>query len=395
MHNSERQEELFQSHIANEKISAARTLSILGSLLYLAFGVVDIYSLSITLPEVLAIRGAVLFVMISSIAISYLKSFPKYYDLTIAAVYLSATAGINAMIYLALPGDHAANVYFAGLILVIMTVFSWAYFKGTTSLIVISSILASYAYVEMIKGMPIPSLLVNMFFLISACSIGFLSQLIRDRYIRENFELQQSLKEAVEEKTIEAKDNAYLANHDALTLLPNRRYITELLEESLQIAKEKDKVLAILFLDLNGFKQINDRYGHAVGDEVLIIVAKRLELAIRRGDYISRLSGDEYLVSLMMDKENLSEIKKMAAKFTAIISEPMNIDGTNIKVGVSIGISAYPMHGNKISVLMDIADKKMYQVKQGLQEVARNRENNSIPTSPSIESLDLLPSHSK
>jgi hypothetical protein len=199
MKNPEIQEELYQSHIANEKVSASRTLCLLGSLLYFIFGIVDIYSLSIALPEVLAIRGGVLFVMVSAIAISYLKIFPKYYDLTIAVVYLCSAAGINAMIYLAQPGDHAANVYFAGLILVIMTVFSWAYFKFITSVIVISLILVSYAFVEIAKGMIISSLFVNVFFLVSAISIGYISQVIRDRYLRENFHLQQSLKKAVEE----------------------------------------------------------------------------------------------------------------------------------------------------------------------------------------------------
>ena len=191
---------------------------------------------------------------------------------------------------------------------------------------------------------------INLSFLISSAIIGFISQLIRDRHLRENFLLQQSLKEAYNEKAVEAKDNQYLANHDSLTDLPNRRYMTELLNESLSIAKEKDKVLIIMFLDLNGFKQVNDIYGHAVGDEVLIIVAKRLELAIRHGDHISRLGGDEYLLGLMMEKENLNEVEGMTAKFIDLISQPMNIEGLRIKIGASVGIAAYPMHGNNIDV---------------------------------------------
>lgn len=374
MKNSETQEK-YQIHIESEKISASRTLCILGSLLYLVFGIADIYSLSTSLTEVLVVRGSVVTLMFGAIALSYLKSFPRYYEVIISLVYLFAAAGIEAMIYLSTPGDHAANVYFAGLILVIMTVFSWAFFKIGTSIFIIVSILASYVYLGVLKGTPTPSLLVNLFFLISATSIGYISQIIRDRYLKENFYLQQSLKESVEEKTLEAKDNAYLANHDPLTDLSNRRHVTELLERSLQIAKEKDKVLALLFLDLNGFKQINDKYGHAVGDKVLVIVARRLELAIRDGDHLARLGGDEYLVSLMMEKATLIEIKQMAVKLTAIISKPMIVEGIKIIVGASIGISAYPMHGNKISTLLDIADKKMYGVKQGLQNITRDRNS--------------------
>jgi diguanylate cyclase (GGDEF)-like protein len=102
---------------------------------------------------------------------------------------------------------------------------------------------------------------------------------------------------------------------------------------------------------------------------VLIIVAKRLELAIRKGDCISRLGGDEYLVGLMMDRDHVGEIEPMAGKFAEIISKPMSIDGNIVKVGASVGIAAYPMHGNNINVLIDIADKKMYNVKQGLQKL--------------------------
>lgn len=372
--NSKTQEELYQSHIARERVNTSRTLCFLGSMLYLVFAIIDLYSLSVTLKDVLFIRGSIVIIMLGAVAFSYLKKFETYYELVLSIVCIAAALGIESMIYLAAPEDHAFNVYFAGLILVIMTVFSWGYLKHSTSLIIVSIIIGGYAYVGTMNGLTLPALLVNIFFLLSATSIGFISQLIRDRYIRENFVLQQSLAEILEEKILEAQDNAYLANHDSLTDLSNRRHVTELLEKSLQIAKEKDKVLALLFLDLNGFKKVNDEHGHAVGDAVLVIVARRLELAIRDGDHLARLGGDEYLVSLMMDKGTLAEIKKMAVKFSAIISKPMIIDGVKITIGVSIGISAYPMHGNKISVLLDIADKKMYGVKQGLQNVTRDRK---------------------
>lgn len=356
-------EKLFQSHIESEKISISRIMCILGALLCIIFIAADYIALSATLSEVLFARGIVVATLLSAFLSTYHKSFIKYYDQILLVVYLVTAAGIEAMIYLAMPEDHASNVYFAGLLLVIMTIFAWSYLRLEVSFLATIIIIGSYADLGLKKDLTISELLVNILFLLSAASIGLVSQLIRDRHLRENFLLTQSLKESVKEKTEEAKDNAHLANHDSLTGLPNRRYITELLEQSLIKAKEENRVLAIMFLDLNSFKQVNDVHGHSFGDEVLRIVAKRLELAIRHGDYLSRLGGDEYLISLLLEEENLSEVDELAEKFTKLVLQPMNINGTKIKIAASIGIAAYPIHGNKISTLLDIADKRMYKVK--------------------------------
>ena len=384
--------EAYLAHVETEKIIATRWLCLLAFFMYALFAMADFYSLSVTLKEVFLIRGSVVAViLLGMLATFVLPEFViKYYDFLLAPMFLITAAGIEAMIYLSVPGDHAFNVYFAGLLLIIMSIFSWSYLGPGISMSVSSAIVIAYLAIGADKGMEVQHLMVNIFFVLGAGIIGFFSQLVRDRYMEENFYLQQSLQQALEEKIVEAKDNAYLANHDALTELPNRRYITELLEESLEIAKEKDKVLAILFFDLNGFKQVNDIYGHAVGDEVLVIVAKRLELAIRRGDYVSRLGGDEYLIGLMVDKTRVSEIQNMADKFTAIVSKPMHIDGNIVKVGTSIGIAAYPMHGNKVEVLIDIADKKMYKVKQ----VSHDRDGES-KSDEGEKAVVIFPGNSK
>lgn len=387
------QKSAYQSHIETEKIVATRWLCILGFVMYTLFAIADLYSLSITLKEVLLIRGSVVVVILTGVFFTFAlpKFLLKYYDFLLAPVFLITAGGIEAMIYLSVPSDHAFNVYFAGIMLVIMSIFSWSYLGPKVSIVVALLIVLSYSTIGIQKGLEAQYLLVNVLFILGAGIIGFFSQLVRNRYIEDNFSLQQSLQKALNDKIIEAKDNAYLANHDALTELPNRRYITELLKESLEIAKAKDKILAILFFDLNGFKQVNDIYGHAVGDEVLVIVAKRLELATRKGDYISRLGGDEYLVGLLMDKTRASEVQNMADKFTAIVSEPMHIDGNLVKVGASIGIAAYPMHGDKVDVLIDIADKKMYKIKQGSEDrVVSSKSDEEVK-----EAVVIFPGNSK
>ncbi len=133
----------------------------------------------------------------------------------------------------------------------------------------------------------------------------------------------------------------YLAHHDPLTDLPNRLLFNARCELSLQIAARKKLMLAILFLDLDGFKPVNDLYGHECGDEVLKVVGARLVRLIRKGDTECRIGGDEFAV-LLTDIERPEVVEKLAEGLVRSISQPMQISGETISVGCSMGISIYP-----------------------------------------------------
>lgn len=362
------QEEAFQSYISAERVKNSRSMCMLGAILFLMFAVIDVFALTSGLSEVLLIRGVVIAGLMLGFVLTYQTYFDKYYDYIMSGIYLVVAVGVVVTIYLALPADYASKIYLATLLIVIMTIFAWSYFKIRTSALLIATIVSSYAFVAIEKNVPSAHMWINIAFLFGATSIGYFSQHIRDNYLRQNFLLQQSLEASVEEKTIEADQNAFIANHDALTGLPNRRYIIQLLDEMLITAKDKNKVMALMFLDLNGFKQVNDVYGHAAGDEVLRVVARRLESATRKGDQISRLGGDEFLVGLLMKEGTLSNLEQMAEKFIALISQDMSIEGEKIKIGASIGVAAYPIHGNTIDGLLEIADNQMYKAKHGRKE---------------------------
>jgi len=362
------QEEAFQSYISTERVKNSRSMCMLGAILFLMFAVIDVFALTSGLSEVLLIRGVVIAGLMLGFVLTYQTYFDKYYDYIMSGIYLVVAVGVVVTIYLALPADYASKIYLATLLIVIMTIFAWSYFKIRTSALLIATIVSSYAFVAIEKNVPSAHMWINIAFLFGATSIGYFSQHIRDNYLRQNFLLQQSLEASVEEKTIEADQNAFIANHDALTGLPNRRYIIQLLDEMLITAKDKNKVMALMFLDLNGFKQVNDVYGHAAGDEVLRVVARRLESATRKGDQISRLGGDEFLVGLLMKEGTLSNLEQMAEKFIALISQDMSIEGEKIKIGASIGVAAYPIHGNTIDGLLEIADNQMYKAKHGRKE---------------------------
>jgi diguanylate cyclase (GGDEF)-like protein len=362
MPNSNSKKEL-QSYLESTKVETIRLLCVLGSLLYLFFAVADFYSLSVTLSEVILIRGGVISIFVFVYFLSKKSFFIKYYEPIGIIIFLVSAGSIEALIYLSQPGEHASNVYFTGIVLLIMALLGWTYLSVVSITIVLVSIIVGYISISLAKGMLVSELMVNLLFFAGAITIGIASQSLRSRFLTEIFHLKESLAKALQEKTIESKNNAFLANHDVLTGLPNRRYVIELLDESLNIAKNQDKILSILFVDLNGFKQINDLHGHAIGDEVLKIVAKRLSFAVKREDSLSRLGGDEFLIGTLLDKKNLSDLDMIIRRYEEAISRPMRVFDKTLSVGASIGIASYPAQGDSIDSLMNIADEKMYETK--------------------------------
>lgn len=154
-----------------------------------------------------------------------------------------------------------------------------------------------------------------------------------------------------------------LAYYDALTELPNRQLFAERCEHSLERARRNDLELAVLFLDLDRFKHVNDSLGHPIGDELLRIVAQRLKDALRQCDTVARLGGDEFII-LLEDTKNAGNIECLAQKILAIFNEPFIVHGHKLDIGTSIGISCYPGDGEDTTTLIKHADLAMYQAKE-------------------------------
>ena len=159
----------------------------------------------------------------------------------------------------------------------------------------------------------------------------------------------------------------HFALHDALTGLPNRKLAADRLEHGLEQAKRHDRTMAVMFMDLNGFKAINDTHGHDVGDSVLRTIAERLKENTRGDDTVSRLGGDEFLY-LMMETQSEEDIRSIAEKIGSAICVPFGVDlpGGVIKLSVhaSIGIAVFPKDGATADVLVTLADKAMYRAKR-------------------------------
>ena len=154
-----------------------------------------------------------------------------------------------------------------------------------------------------------------------------------------------------------------LATKDSLTGLPNRVLLNDRLEQAITNAQRREEMLALIFIDLDRFKTINDSLGHHVGDLLLKAVADRLATCVRRGDTLARLGGDEFIVALY-ELKNTEDVTPIAQKMLAAVSVPYEIEGYTLSTGCSMGISIYPSDGADVQSLMRNADTAMYHAKE-------------------------------
>lgn len=160
---------------------------------------------------------------------------------------------------------------------------------------------------------------------------------------------------------------AHLATHDALTGLPNRLLVDDRLERSLAKARRERGAVALLFVDLDGFKPINDQYGHDTGDAILCLIAGRLSQIIRESDTFARLGGDEFvfiITGFASQSTTLFGAETLACKLLQALETPFTVKGQDFQVGASIGIALYPFDSDDPSELIHKADQAMYTVKE-------------------------------
>jgi len=162
---------------------------------------------------------------------------------------------------------------------------------------------------------------------------------------------------------VEAEEQlVYIATHDALTGLPNRRLFNDRLTLELAHAQRNQQKLAVMLLDLDHFKDVNDTLGHSVGDKLLQVVGHRLKSLLRRSDTVARMGEDEFMLILpgIVREENAT---KVAAKILEAFRKPLVFDGYEIDITTSIGIAVYPSDGEDVDALMKNADIAMYRAK--------------------------------
>lgn len=170
-----------------------------------------------------------------------------------------------------------------------------------------------------------------------------------------------SLRDVTEKRKL-LKLFQHLSSFDYLTNLSNRVHFEEVLKKSIERAKRNNKILALLYLDIDKFKSVNDKYGHHVGDKLLIHVAESLTNCIREGDTVSRIGGDEFTI-ILEDIMDLTQVKQVAKRILKATHQPFQIDQNQFSVDLSIGIALFPNHGKTPTDLIQNADNAMYFVK--------------------------------
>jgi diguanylate cyclase (GGDEF)-like protein len=174
--------------------------------------------------------------------------------------------------------------------------------------------------------------------------------------------LVRSIRYAIERKRAEL-ELAHRATHDALTGLPNRALLRDRLELTLARVERRARGCGVLFLDLDGFKAVNDSFGHDVGDALLVAVGERLRALVRPSDTVARFGGDEFVV-LCDDLLGPEEATKVADRIVTALADPLEVDGKEHVVGVSIGVALADGREEGADALIRRADEAMYAVKQ-------------------------------
>jgi diguanylate cyclase (GGDEF)-like protein/PAS domain S-box-containing protein len=180
---------------------------------------------------------------------------------------------------------------------------------------------------------------------------------------RELANTVQQLQAEIKEREKIAAELDFLANHDALTGLPSLRLCKDRLNQSLAEARRNRQTSAVMFLDLDGFKEVNDRHGHDFGDLVLKLAADRIKLEIRETDTVARIGGDEFVIILSSLPVN-GIAERIAMNVIEQIAKPFQVGNIAIEISASIGISFYPAHGTTAEELIRSADRAMYEIKR-------------------------------
>jgi len=197
---------------------------------------------------------------------------------------------------------------------------------------------------------------VTLVAMLASALLGLLLMLV----LRRTYSLMRARETELQQAHDALESVAY---HDALTQLPNRRLLMDHLRHAVASSDRHGHRLAVCFLDLDGFKEVNDRYGHDAGDELLCQVARRLEAGVRANETVARLGGDEFVI-LLAGFGDLASCEEILQRLLTEVGRPVQIGAHSVQVEASIGVALYPSQGSSADSLLEHADQAMYRAKR-------------------------------
>ena len=370
-------EAAYQADLADEKIHVFDVATALSSLLYIGFAFLDSMTLPSNTHAAWCVRACVVALTCGACVFAHVRreAFLRHYAVVVCGVVLSWAAGVEAIMLLSQASDPAWGTYHVGLILVMMGLYNLTYLTPLVAGIAgqgitVSYILLALLYQRMGENGQWVTLVQNCFFLVGAFLGCLFAMGVRDRFGRQAFLLKNALTHDLRLEEQAKRQSEHVAQHDALTGLSNRVRFMRRLGEMLATRGDGGTV-TVLFLDLDDFKPVNDRYGHAAGDRVLATIADRLRGAVRSGDLVARLGGDEFVIALPLAQGQGQLIAtRMGAALEAAIAQPIEFDGHVVRVTASIGAASCAGARCSAEELMHRADLNMYDAKRGAKLVA-------------------------
>jgi diguanylate cyclase (GGDEF)-like protein len=361
----------YQADLAGEKIRMAYVACLLCVMLYLSSAILDAGTLPGNVAGAWIVRTTAVLAtaMVAAAICLWPQAFLRHYTVCVCMVTFGWAGGVEALMTVSGPNDLAWSTYYAGLILVSMALHTWTYLRlphaGLAGVVLVGGYVMVALFVQGMADRKHWALLAqNCFFLVSVNVVGLVSMAWRDRISRQAFLLKNALAHDLKLEEEAKRQSQHLSEHDALTGLPNRvRFLRQLGE--MLAASQGGSAVAVLFLDLDSFKPVNDRYGHAAGDHVLVVIAERIRREIRHLDLAARLGGDEFVIALPLARhQGESIVERLSATLCAAIAEPIDFHGSSLSVSASLGSAMYLEEGMSAEQLIDMADRRMYEAKR-------------------------------
>ena len=328
---------------------------LLAALLFALFGVHDTLLDADHLVVALGLRAFIVSVILLLFAFSFTSAFERYREPLLFAFGVFMSVGLAAIVLAC--GEVAADRYYAGYIMIGIASYLLIGVSFTTGTLAAVVAFGVYLATEVMffGGFDLDALM-DSSFLLGSIAIASVGTYAFGRQRRLAYWHGLSLER-------EHSESRHSALHDALTGLPNRRLLMEKLAQAVARDERFKSFAAVLFIDLDAFKPVNDRYGHEVGDRLLQAVAARLQEAVRATDTVARLGGDEFVV-LLEDLADPAAVAPFIDRLLDRFVEPCALGDVAITARLSIGHAVHPTDGATPGELLDAADQAMYRVKR-------------------------------